>query len=72
MDESLFRDAQKNFNPYKSFNEIYAIPFNHWKLDNEWLVLIIVEGESYIEWLTAMSPEEASTVALEKILRDYN
>jgi hypothetical protein len=72
MEESFFREVEKNFNPYKSFKEIYAIPFNHWKMDNEWMILIIIDGESYMEWLTAASPEEASTLALEKILRDIN
>ncbi len=69
MEDSNFKETKAAFLPNIAFKEIYAIPFNHWKLDNEWMVLIIIDGESIIEWLNATSPEEASKLALEKALK---
>lgn len=57
-----------------SQGDIEAIPFNHWKLDCEWLVLVIDNPYGAFVSVEALTAKEACTQAIYKYnnLRDDN
>lgn len=69
MEEGSYQAIKESFEPRIALREIFAIPFNHWKKDREWMVLVIIDGESIIQWVDANTPEEAAQLALEQSLR---
>lgn len=49
-----------------TFDEIEAIPYNHWKKDYEWIVFIIDEDEGAFISVNALTAKEACETALFK------
>jgi len=50
-----------------NFDELEAIPYNHWKKDFEWLVFIM-DYPGHAAWITvtALTPREACQEAIKK------
>lgn len=63
MEEDL-EAMEEMLDPCAALRDIIAVPFNHWKKDCEWMVVIIIDGKSMMLWLEANTPEEASRKAI--------
>ncbi len=55
------------------YEDIEAVPFNHWKQDCEWLILLIdlSDSVSYFIPITALTAAEACSKAIDQFYQSW-